>query len=273
MKKSLYWLCMLMALLPVSAAEKTLVYPQKLSYMMSLDETFEVVPKPGWTMHPQRELELRFGSVLIRGPEDRFSLQLNFICDTKDLAKYDTPEKLKRVFQRSMVQFFNESLEKEQKLRVQVRPFTPAGRFGFAMRITDKKYAESEPPAEEWKYLTGGALRIGEDSVLVFTLMTNTVDDQAYLDLLDYAASFAIPEKGEKGWKAATAADAYKIAAEEFAKCYPADSLNRQKPYSVTRGGDKWSVRGNMWLLTPGGVAMAEIDGATGKILTVTHGK
>lgn len=273
MKKYLCWLCIIGIFSLGIADEKTVVYPQKLSYEMSLDETFEVVPKPGWTMYPQKELALRFGSVLIRGPKDEFSMQLNFICDTKNLAKYDTPEKMKRIFQKTMVPFFNESLEKQNKVRVQVRPFSPFGRFGFAMRISDKKYADSEPPADEWKYLTSGAFRAGNDSVLMFSLMTNTVDDQAYLDLLDYIAAFAIPEKGDNGWKVASAAEAYKIAEQEFAKRYSPESLMTQKPYSVSREGGKWRVWGNMWVLHPGGVAMAEIDGATGEVLSVTHGK
>lgn len=271
--KCLCFFCVLAVCFWCSADEKTMSYPQKLSYTLSLDETFEVIPKPGWTMYPQREMALRCGNVLIRGPKDVFSLQLNFICDTKDLARFDTPDKMKRVFQKTMLPLFNESLEKQKRLRVQVRPFTPKGRYGYAMRITDKKYENSQPPLDEWKYLTSGLFRIGDDSVLMFSLMTNTVDDAQYLELLDYVAAFAIPEKGDKGWKVQTAIDAYKIADAEFTKRYPAESLRSQKPYSVAKKGNKWIVWGNMWILSPGGVATAEIDGATGEILSITHGK
>ncbi|UKI31309.1 MAG: hypothetical protein L6W00_26495 [Lentisphaeria bacterium] len=93
------WICSLILLLTgivSGAAEEEITYPRKLSCQISVEETFEVVPRPGWTVYPQRELALRFWSLLIRGPEDRFSLQLNFFCDTKDLARFDTPEKMRR---------------------------------------------------------------------------------------------------------------------------------------------------------------------------------
>ena len=84
------WICSLILLLTgigAGAAEKGIAYPRKLSCRISVEETFEVVPRPGWTVYPQKELALRFWNMLIRGPEDRFSLQLNFFCDTKDLAR------------------------------------------------------------------------------------------------------------------------------------------------------------------------------------------
>ena len=84
-----------------AAEEKAVTYPRKLSCMIALDETFEVTPRPGWTVYPQRELALRFWSLLVRGPEDRFSLQLNFFCDTKDLSQFDTPEKMRRIFRKT----------------------------------------------------------------------------------------------------------------------------------------------------------------------------
>lgn len=270
------WICSLILLLTgivSGAAEEEITYPRKLSCQISVEETFEVVPRPGWTVYPQRELALRFWSLLIRGPEDRFSLQLNFFCDTKDLARFDTPEKMRRALRRTMAPLLPGALETLRKSPAALRTFAPRGRFGFAMRITDAKYANRTPPAEEWKYLTSGIFRCGRDSALLFTLMTNSIDDAEYAGLLDFVASLAIPEQGEAGWKVASAADAYRIAEAEFARRYPGKSLAAQRPYSVERKGTRWIVTGNMWRLSPGGVARAEIDGESGKVLLVTHGK
>ena len=192
------WICSLILLLTgivSGAAEEEITYPRKLSCQISVEETFEVVPRPGWTVYPQRELALRFWSLLIRGPEDRFSLQLNFFCDTKDLARFDTPEKMRRALRRTMAPLLPGALETLRKSPAALRTFAPRGRFGFAMRITDAKYANRTPPAEEWKFLTSGIFRCGRDSALLFTLMTNSIDDAEYAGLLDFVASLAIPRR------------------------------------------------------------------------------
>lgn len=45
--KCLCFFCVLAVCFWCSADEKPMSYPQKLSYTLSLDETFEVIPKPG----------------------------------------------------------------------------------------------------------------------------------------------------------------------------------------------------------------------------------
>ena len=274
--KSILLALAIIASVPLYAAkEKALdTPPAQISYRISVDDMFTVIPKKGWKLYPKQELILRFGCVLIRGPKDVFSLQLNFICDTPDLAKFDTPEKMQEIQKGSCVQFYAGSVERQMKIKYYSRKFTPAGRFGYVARFTDKKYQGNTPvPPEEWKYITVGICRLSKDSVLGFSLLTNSIDDPAYVDLLDYIGAFVIPEPGEKGWKVADAAQAYKIAATKFAKRYQADSLLTQMPYSVKRDGTKWIVDGNMWELMPGGCAHAEIDGPSGKILKIVHYK
>lgn len=57
-----------------------LIYPYQISYDMGVspEDTFTVIPKPGWTMYPGRYLPLRFGKVMILGQNDLFCLRLNF---------------------------------------------------------------------------------------------------------------------------------------------------------------------------------------------------
>lgn len=265
--------CGALVLPTIVKADGPLVPLQKKSFQISMDDTFEVVASPGWTMQPGEEMALRYGSVLITGPNDAFSLSLEFFCDTKDLAKFNTPEKMKKFFNGVAAQYFNQSVEKERKIRVLTRPFTPAGRYGYAARFTDKKYENAAPPAKEWKYATVGIFRLSKDSALLFSLYTNTLDDAEYVKLLDYIAAFERPEAGESDWKIADAKQAAQLAAAEFAKRYPAEILLSQQPYSVTRQGNQWLVHGNMWVLAAGGVAEATVNGATGEVLKVIHGK
>lgn len=247
---------------------------QKLSFQVSERETFEVVPKPGWKMiYPVHEFGMdNNNNVAFLGPHDTFNLTLTFYCVTKDSAKYDTEEKMKQEFMRFAGIYYDKSLEKQNKIRAHVRRFMPSGRLGCVVRFTDPEYAENKSPVGEQKYWTIGMFRLGQDSVLTFFLATNSIDDRAYCDLLNYIAAFAIPEKGKKGWKAATAIDAYKIAEWEFDKHYPVKLLNKQKPYSVILEKDKWIVWGSPWSPSFDGIVKAEIDGVTGKVLSIASG-
>ena len=151
------WICSLILLLTgivSGAAEEEITYPRKLSCQISVEETFEVVPRPGWTVYPQRELALRFWSLLIRGPEDRFSLQLNFFCDTKDLARFDTPEKMRRALRRTMAPLLPGALETLRKSPAALRTFRAAG--PIRLRHADYRREIREPDA------AGGGVEVSD---------------------------------------------------------------------------------------------------------------
>lgn len=180
---------------------------------------------------------------------------------------------MKYVLNQAWDSFFNkESAEVRQGLRMWFRPFSPVGRYGISLRFTDWRYKNSTPPNGEWQYLTAGILRLSEDSALMFTLLTNSVDDEDYHKLLDYITAFAIPEKGNPGWKVADGAVANRVASKAFSEHYPAESLVHQRPYSVVLKGTKWLVHGNLWGQHLDGVAEAEIDGTSGQVLRISHG-
>ena len=166
----------------------------RLAFMMSLDDTFEITPRPGWTLEPGRYLTLRFGQVKIRDADGTFSLKLTFFCDTPDLAQADSPEKMKRWLVDNYAGAYEESLEKQTHVPLQVQPFAPTGRYGFLIRLTDKHFADPPPPPGEWKMATFGIVRLSADSAMTFELLTNSVGDPAYGSLLDYIGSFAKPE-------------------------------------------------------------------------------
>ena len=165
-----------------------------LSFMMSLDDTFEIVPRPGWTLEPGRYLTLRFGQVKIRDAGKTFSLKLTFLCDTPDVARFDSPEKMERWLRDNYAGAYEESLEKQTHVPLQVQSFAPEGRYGFLIRLTDKHFADTPPPPGEWKMATFGIIRLSADTALAFELLTNSVDGPAYESLLDYIGSFAKPE-------------------------------------------------------------------------------
>ncbi len=164
-----------------------------LAFMMSLRDTFEITPRPGWTLEPGRYLTLRFGQVKIRDANGAFSLKLTFFCDTPDLAKADSPEKMERWLVSNYAEVYEESLEKQTHVPLRVQSFAPGGRYGCLIRLTDKRFADIPPPPGEWKMATFGIVRLSADSALAFELLTNSADDSAYASLLDYIGSFVRP--------------------------------------------------------------------------------
>ena len=176
-------------------ASRTEARPESsLSFMMSLDDTFEITPHPGWTLDRGYYLTLRFGQVKIRDADGTFHLKLTFLCDTPDLAKFDSPDKMRRWLVDNYADAYEESLEKQTHVPLRVESFAPGGRYGFLIRLTDKHFADTPPPPGEWKMATFGIVRLSADSALAFELLTNSVDDSAYKSLLDYIGSFVKPE-------------------------------------------------------------------------------
>ena len=166
-----------------------------LAFMMSLEDTFEITPRPGWTLEPWSYLPLRFGAVVIRDADETFSLKLTFLCDTPDLAKFDSPEKMRRWLLDNYANvYYEDSLEKQTHVPLRVQSFAPGGRYGSLVRLTDKHFADTPPPPGEWKVATFGIVRLSADSAMTFELLTNSVDDSAYESLLDYIGSFVKPE-------------------------------------------------------------------------------
>lgn len=167
----------------------------RLAFMMSLDDTFEISPRPGWTLEPWGYLPLRFGVVVIRDADETFSLKLTFLCDTPDLAQADSPEKMKQWLLDNYADvYYADSLEKQTHVPLHVQSFAPGGRYGCLIRLTDKRFADIPPPPGEWKMATFGIVRLSADSALAFELLTNSCDDSAYGSVLDYIGSFVKPE-------------------------------------------------------------------------------
>jgi hypothetical protein len=66
---------------------------------------------------------------------------------------------------------------------------------------------------------------------------------------------------------------AVRIAEAVWIPIYGAKTLADEKPFVATRRGNIWYVQGTRTGKAPGGTAEAEIDGQSGKIIRVSHGK
>ncbi len=66
---------------------------------------------------------------------------------------------------------------------------------------------------------------------------------------------------------------AIKIAVAVWEPIYGADKIAHEKPYRATLTEGVWTVKGSLPKGAKGGVALAEISKADGRIIRVSHGK
>ena len=163
------------------------VYAEDIKITMSLNETFTIKDNPNWIIKNERYIPLRLADISIFSKKGyAFDLKLYFKCDTKDLSNFDTAEKIKESILASSKKYLLYCVENKiilKKLKVK--------RFGFYTQLTDKELIKKkEIPEGEYKYMTRGFYRVGNDSALGFSLMTNDIDSKDYRQIIDYILSF-----------------------------------------------------------------------------------
>jgi hypothetical protein len=163
---------------------------------MSLDDTFVIAGPSNWNFEIEQELTLRFADIKVTPKKgEDFNMMLYFKCDTSDLSQFDTPEKIRRSIEMSTEQYLPGILEKKIILQKVPKRST----YGFYTILTDADVAKnSEPAPGEFKYMTRGMVRLSKDSVLGFSIMSNSTSSKTYQALLDYVYSFVKPRIGTR---------------------------------------------------------------------------
>ena len=161
---------------------------KKYELKMSLNDTFIVKETEDWDVDVEKVLTLRFANVNITPKNDTsFDMQLFFKCDTPDLAKFDSSEKIKKSVVSSSEQYLPYSVETE----IEIKELNVKGWYGWYTVLTDTDLAnKKEIPEGEFKYMTRGMVRLSQDSVLGFSFMTNEIDGPGHKKLFDYIKSF-----------------------------------------------------------------------------------
>ncbi len=154
---------------------------------MSVRDTFCIQQRAKWDIEVEKLLTLRFADVRITPKDNSFSLMLYFKADTPDQAQFDSPQKIQNSIVRSSEEYLPYVVEKE----ITLQKFTTKGSYGFINILTDKALVNQSTPADgQFKYLSRGMVRLSEDSVLGFSIMTNEITTDKYKELTDYVLAF-----------------------------------------------------------------------------------
>lgn len=153
----------------------------------SLRDTFCIEQNEKWVIEVEKLLTLRFADVRITPKDSSFSLILYFKADTPDLAQFDTPEKNKKIYYQVFAEIFTLCSRKRDRIRkVRFQQF-----LWFCQHSHRQRIGKSEQTKKgEFVYLSRGMVRLSEDSVLGFSLMTNELNTKNYNELTDYILDF-----------------------------------------------------------------------------------
>lgn len=200
MKTKRFYIFPLLAILAMvvvgQAEEKSKKEPKKEELQMSMADKFEVGDTKDWKVKFGPYLPLRFANVMVRPKKDTsFMARLNFLCDTPDLAKVDTPKKMEGFVRMLGKRALSQSAEKKLTLK----KISEKGQYGFYTMLTDAKFVDTKPsemPEGEHKYVVFGMVRLSKDSALMFTITTNDMDSKESKALMKYILGFV--KKGAK---------------------------------------------------------------------------
>jgi len=171
----------------------SIVHLEGKELLMSMDDTFTVTNTEKWTVSVERALDLRFAEVKVLPKHGAsFSLMLYFKCDTKDLAQFNTPEKMKKSVVVSSEKYLAGTVEKQ----VKIEEIHNKGWYGFRTKLTDADLAGKKSiPDGQFLYIIRGMIRLSEDSALGFSLMTNDPDSVETHEIEKYIYGFAKEKK------------------------------------------------------------------------------
>jgi hypothetical protein len=174
--------------LVLTLAASNICYAKDYQLQMSLSDIFHVKDTPGWKVSVEKFLPIRLADVKITPLQGYdFDMMLYFKCDTKDLALFDTPEKIASSIQVSSQKYLPHIVEK----KILLQPVPIKSTYGYYTIMTDVEVAAKPVPDQgEYKYMTRGMVRLSSDSVLGFSIMSNDVNSVGYKKLLDYVFGF-----------------------------------------------------------------------------------
>jgi hypothetical protein len=85
---------------------------------LSLSDSYEIKSTKKWNVEIIKSLPLRFINVYVTPKKDEnFNLMLYFKCDTPDLAKFNTPEKMEKSIILSSSKYLPDITEKKISLK------------------------------------------------------------------------------------------------------------------------------------------------------------
>lgn len=151
---------------------------------LSSKDRIKVSAPSDWSLE-QTEYTKKQKALFIVRPEDKsFIMKLYFLRDNGTLS---TPEKIKKRMLADGEEFLKSSVE----TKVEINEFDLKDSYGFYATYTDKKTASNpNPKPTDYLYMTRGNIRLSDDSVLAFWVVTHEIDDDVFKQCVEYLTGY-----------------------------------------------------------------------------------
>lgn len=160
----------------------TSVFAKSYTIRLSPEDKFTVKVPDEWNLKKKEYVKNKSAILFADAKDSSFSLTMYF---DRAGTMLNSEEKLKK----AIIIMAEDVLPRVAEDSVTVKPMELEKSYGFYATFTDKKELDPSDPTQ-FKYMTRGFIRLSDDSVLGFMMLTHKLDDDLHKELMEYLAEF-----------------------------------------------------------------------------------
>ncbi len=162
----------------------TQAFAESYRIQLSSKDRFKVAAPSKWNLEQKKQEKNKYYEFVAVPKDNSFVLKMFFM---KDNGKLSSPEKIKA----RLVFGGKAMLEGSVESSVNVKEYKLKKRHGFYSQFTDKETVKrTNPEPNDFLYTTRGYIRISDDSVLGFWMLTHKTEGEVYEMLEKYLFSY-----------------------------------------------------------------------------------
>ena len=151
---------------------------------LSPNDEFTVKAPSAWNLQKEEYEKDRSAEFSFKPKDNSFTLTLHFLRATQ---KLNSDEKLKD----AIVSMGQSVLPRAVEEEISIKEMDLDKGFGCYTTFTDKKTAKLlNPKSTDFLYMTRGFIRLSDDCVLGFMMLSHEIDNDLHKEVLDYLAGY-----------------------------------------------------------------------------------
>jgi hypothetical protein len=159
-------------------------FSETYQIQISSNDKFRVSAPSQWTLKQTKYNENQDAEFSIRPKDKSFVLKMFFL---KVNEKIDSKGKVKDRLIYDGKEFLSGSVQSE----VEVKEMNLKNGFGFYATFTDKEtIKKSNPKPTDYPHMTRGYIKLSDDTVLGFFMLTHRTDDKVFKGLAKYLTGY-----------------------------------------------------------------------------------
>ena len=159
-------------------------FSETYQIQISSKDKFKVSTPSQWTLKQTKYNQNQDAEFTIRPQDKSFVLKMFFLRVNE---KIDSKEKVKDQLKFDGKEFLSGSVQ----TKVEVKEMNLKKGFGFYATFSDKKTINNpNPKPTDYPHMTRGYIKLSDDTVLGFWMLTHKTDDKVFKGLAKYLTSY-----------------------------------------------------------------------------------